>query len=555
MLDGCVPYPPKMVERYVARGYWRGLTFTDLLDANAARRPDDLAVVAGERRLTWQEVRRQSDHLARQLLARGLRPRDRVILQFPNVPEFLIIYLALARIGAIPITCLPSHRHSEIVPIARLTDAAVYVVPPTLRGFDYLALAREVREAVSSVRLVLTTGEDHAATDTLSIGRLLREPVGGPEAALDLGALRPDPFDVGVFQLSGGTTGAPKVIPRTYNDYVYNGDLFSVAAGHGPRSVSLIVAPMAHNAPLLAQVMGALVHGFTMVLAPASTPDEVFPLIERERVTHTFAVPAMLVQWLASPLRRRHDLSTLEVVLSGGAKVVPELARQVRPALGCRLANAFGMAEGFVTSTRPDDPDDVVWETVGRPLSPDDEFRIVDEAGRPVGPGEVGELEVRGPYTLRGYYRAADVNREAFTADGFYRTGDMLRVDDRGNLIVEGRKKDLINRGGEKISSEEIENLLLGHPKIENVAVVAMPDPVMGERACAFIVARPGEGLSLDDITAFLHDRRIARFKFPERLEVVERFPLTSVGKVSKKALREEIARKVHAEGAAERPR
>ena len=243
----------------------------------------------------------------------------------------------------------------------------------------------------------------------------------------------------------------------------------------------------------------------------------------------------MLVQWLASPLRTRHDLSTLEVVLSGGAKVVPELARQVRPALGCRLANAFGMAEGFVTSTRPDDPDDVVWETVGRPLSPDDEFRIVDEAGQSVGPGEVGELEVRGPYTVRGYYRAPEINREAFTPDGFYRTGDMLRVEARGNLIVAGRKKDLINRGGEKISSEEIENL--------------------GERACAFVIARPGERPTLDDITAYLGDRRIARFKFPERLELVERFPLTSVGKVSKKALREAIARTVRPERGGETAR
>jgi 2,3-dihydroxybenzoate-AMP ligase len=296
--------------------------------------------------------------------------------------------------------------------------------------------------------------------------------------------------------------------------------------------------------------MGALVNGFTMVLARAPSPEVVFPLIERERVTHTFAVPAMLVQWLASSVRRTCELHTLDAVLSGGAKVVPELARQVRPALGCRLANAFGMAEGFVASTRPDDPDEVIWETVGRPLSPDDEFRIVDDDGHPLEPGATGELEVRGPYTVRGYYRAPEINREAFTADGFYRTGDMLRVDQHGDLIVEGRKKDLINRGGEKISSEEIENLLLGHPKIQNVAVVAMPDAVMGERACAFVVPRPGDGFTLTEITAFLHEKQIARFKFPERLEVVERFPLTSVGKVSKKGLREEIARKLENERA-----
>jgi len=188
-------------------------------------------------------------------------------------------------------------------------------------------------------------------------------------------------------------------------------------------------------------------------------------------------------------------------------------------------------------------------ETQGRPICPDDEIRIVDEEGRDVAPGGVGELLCRGPYTIRGYYRAAEHNRVAFTTDGFYRTGDMVRLHPSGNLVVDGRKKDLINRGGEKINAEEVENLILAHPAVYNAAVVAMPDPVLGERTCACVILRSGATLSLGELVGFLEEQRIARFKLPERLEVMERFPATAVGKISKAELRKDIARKLVAEG------
>ncbi len=212
-------------------------------------------------------------------------------------------------------------------------------------------------------------------------------------------------------------------------------------------------------------------------------------------------------------------------------------------AFGPVLVQVFGMAEGLLCATRRDDPEDVVVETQGRPVSPDDEIRVVDENDKDVAPGDVGELICRGPYTIRGYYRAAEHNRAAFTDDGFYRTGDMVRVHPSGNLIVEGRRKDLINRGGEKISAEEVENLLLSHPAVLNAAVVAMPDPVLGERACAFVIPRAGAAPTLAELTRFLsEDKKIARFKLPERLELRDRLPMTAVGKISKKDLREEIA-------------
>ena len=233
--------------------------------------------------------------------------------------------------------------------------------------------------------------------------------------------------------------------------------------------------------------------------------------------------------------------------------MLPELAARAWTAWNhATPVQVFGMAEGLVNMTRLDDSTEVIRETQGRPISSGDEIRIVDDEGREVVPGAVGELLTRGPYTIRGYYKAAEHNRTAFTADGFYRTGDMVRLHPSGNLVVEGRRKDMINRGGEKISAEEIENLILSHDGVHMVAVVAMPDPVMGERSCAFVIPKPGRSLRLDELCAFLLDKRIAKFKLPERLELVPSFPLTGVGKVSKKNLREQIASKLRAEGSRE---
>ena len=224
---------------------------------------------------------------------------------------------------------------------------------------------------------------------------------------------------------------------------------------------------------------------------------------------------------------------------------IVEEIRQAYAAVGITLDRpaAFGTYYRLLCATHRGDPEEVVVETQGRPVSPDDEIRVVDDNDKDVAPGEIGELICRGPYTIRGYYRAAEHNRAAFTEDGFYRTGNLVRLHPSGNLIVEGRRKDLINRGGEKISAEEIENLLLGHPAVLNAAVVAMPDPVLGERACAYVIPRPGAPPTLAELTRFLsEDKHIARFKLPERLELRERLPMTAVGKISKKDLREEIA-------------
>ena len=545
MLDGCIPWPAEVAARYRERGYWQGQTLGDLVDRWAAEYGERVAIVSGDECVSYRELRRRVDRLALHLLRLGLRPSERMVVQLPNVPEFVYLYYACARIGVLPVMALPAHRYAEISYLVEHSEAAAYAIPATFRGYDYRDLAGEVRRAAPGLREVLVAG-DGGPEGTVSLAELLADPIETREPPSRLAEHRPDPADVALFLLSGGTTGLPKLIPRTHDDYAYNSRASAAVSGFGPDTVYLVGLPISHNFPLASPgIQGVFQNGGTVVLANRSEPTEAFALIERERVTATSLVPALAIRWIEVPERERFDLSSLRVLQVGGARLNPEAARRVRPSLGCRLQQVFGMAEGLLNYTRLDDPDHEIVETQGRPCSPDDEIRIVDEEDRDVRPGSPGHLLARGPYTIRGYYRAPEHNQRAFTADGFYRTGDVVRLSPAGNLIVEGREKDMINRGGEKISAEEIENLILAHPSVLTAAVVAMPDPALGERSCAYVIPRPGAALTLAELLAFLRAKRIARFKLPERLELVASFPLTSVGKVSKKELREDIVRKL----------
>ncbi|HEV8307023.1 MAG TPA: AMP-binding protein [Methylomirabilota bacterium] len=552
MLDGIVGWPPDVARRYRERGYWADVPLGDAVDRSIARHAEREAVVDGARRLTYRELGQLVDRLALHLAERGIASGARVVFQLPNVWPFVVAYLACLKVGAIPLTCLPAHRHAEIEYLARFTDAAAWLIPSEFRKFDYVAMAAELRERLPALREILVVG-DRAGPGMTGLADLLGDPIEARRPPGTLAKLRPDADAPAVFQLSGGTTGLPKVIPRTHNDYLYNSLCFAGVANFDRDSVLLVTVPVAHNFPLACPgIQGAVLVGARIVLAPAADPETVFPLIERERVTWIPAVPAMAITWLNDPRLGRTDLSSVRTLAVGGSRLNPEPARRILADIGPVLMQVFGMAEGLLCCTRRGDPAEVIVETQGRPVSPDDEIRIVDDDGRPVPDGEAGELLCRGPYTLRGYYRAAEHNQAAFTPDGFYRTGDLVRRHPSGNLVVEGRKKDLINRGGEKVSAEEVENLILAHPAVLNAAVVAMPDALLGERACAYVVLRPGARLTLAELTGFLETRRIARFKLPERLEVVERFPATAVGKIAKKALRDEIARKLRGEGRAE---
>jgi non-ribosomal peptide synthetase component E (peptide arylation enzyme) len=283
-------------------------------------------------------------------------------------------------------------------------------------------------------------------------------------------------------------------------------------------------------------------NGARVVLSEGSRATEVLPLVERHRVTHIAAVPALYIRWLSDAHAGEHDLSSVELLQSGGQRLQPELRRRMAQFFpNAFVQENFGMSEGTLFFVTKDLPEEARMESVGKPVSPDDEVRLCDENGADVPEGDIGELTVRGPYTLRGYYRASDYNQRQFTADGFYRSGDLMRRHPSGAYLVEGRIKDLVNRGGEKISAEEVENLILMHPAVRNAACVPYADEVLGERMCACVILRAGQELTLEELTTFLLGLGIAKFKLPERLEVVDDFPLSAFGKVSKKTLADRL--------------
>ncbi|GFN29834.1 (2,3-dihydroxybenzoyl)adenylate synthase [Paenibacillus xylaniclasticus] len=530
MLNHCSAWPDEFAELYRRTGCWEEITFGEMLRDRAAKYGDRIAIVDGEQRITYKELDQRADRLAYGFSALGIKPLDRVVVQLPNIASFFEVIFGLFRLGALPVFALPLHRSSEIRYFCEFAEAVAYIIPDMLAGFDYRQLASEVKGTALSLRHVIVAGEPGSHT---ALSSLCAQPVQLPK-------VRPD--EVAFMQLSGGSTGLPKLIPRTHNDYIYSLRKSVEVCRLDSSSIYMAALPVAHNFPLSSPgALGTLYAGGTVVLAPTASPDDTFPLIEREKVTITALVPPLAIVWIEAAGTRKDDLSSLQVLQVGGAKFSAEAASRVRTSLGCTLQQVFGMAEGLVNYTRLDDSEETIIHTQGKPMSEWDEIKVVDDDDQEVPLGETGHLLTRGPYTIRGYYKADEHNAKAFTSDGFYRTGDIVKLTDSGYLIVEGRAKDQINRGGDKVAAEEVENHILAHPDVQDAAVVAMPDDFLGERACAFIIARENRP-SAAAIKSFLRGRGLAGYKIPDRIEIIDSFPTTSVGKVNKKALRERVA-------------
>lgn len=528
-------WPDDMAALYRAKGYWRGETFSQVLRSRAEAQPDAVAVVGMDQRWTYGDLLQKAETAAAGFLALGLKPGDRVVVQLPNRPEFLSVVFGLFRAQLIPVYALPAHRATEIVHFVTRAEAAAYVVADRHEGFDYRVLARAVQAEVPELRHVVVVGE---ADEFTAFDDFRADPAALPRTDAD-------PSDVAFLQISGGSTGLSKLIPRTHDDYLYSVRESADISGLEPESVYLTALPAAHNFPMSSPgYLGALYVGATVVMAPSPSPDVCFPLIEREGVTITGLVPPLALLWMQAAGRKTHDLSSLQVLLVGGAKFLPEAARRVRPELGCTLQQVFGMAEGLVNYTRLDDPETLIVETQGRPISPDDEILIVDDAGAPVADGQPGDLLTRGPYTIRAYHNDAGANARSFTEDGFYRTGDVVRRTPEGYLVVMGRATDHINRAGEKISAEEVEDHLLAHPAVFDAAVVSVPDDYLGERICAFVIPKDVAPRGVE-LKAWMRQRDIAAFKAPDQIVFVDDFAVTAVGKVSRRELRAALRQRI----------
>lgn len=523
-------WPEARVARYRAAGHWRGETFPAFLRERAEQYADDIAVVAGDVRLSYAQLWHEAGRIGAGLLGQGLQPGDRVLVQLGNTAGFITTVCGLFRAGLVPVYVLPAHRLTELVHFARKAEASAYITTDVHENFDHRGLARALQAEVPGIAHVIIDGD--------ADGFIALDALQGDRSQLPSD---PDPQSVAFLQISGGSTGLSKLIPRTHDDYIYSFRASNAICGIDRDSVYLVALPAAHNFPMSSPgFFGALYAGARVVLSPGPGPDAAFPLIARERVTCCGLVPPLALLWAQAAATSAHDLSSLQVLQVGGAKLVPEAARRVIDGLGCTLQQVFGMAEGLVNYTRLDDPEELIVACQGRPISPDDEVRVVDDHDQPVAEGEVGHLLTRGPYTIGAYHNDDVANARAFTDDGFYRTGDRVQQLPGGYLVVQGRAGDHINRAGEKISAEEIEDHLLAHPAVFDAAVVSIPDDYLGERSCAFVIQQ-GEPIKGPALKAWMRGRGLAAFKVPDQVVFVDSFDTTAVGKISRRELRAQL--------------
>jgi mycobactin salicyl-AMP ligase len=527
--DGFVPFPSERAARYRAAGYWTGRTVDSVLRHAATTWPHRVAVVDAFSSHTYSELDILVDRAAGAFAALGITPGDRMLLQLPNSCRFAVALFGLVRAGAIPVLCLPGHRLTELSRFAHVSGAVGLVIVEMASGFDYRSMAEQLVALHPHLRHVVVDGDPGPFISWSGL------PAG------DAPQIVPDTALPALLLVSGGTTGAPKLIPRTHDDYVYNATASAQLCRLTSDDVYLVSLPAAHNFPLACPgLLGAMTVGATTVFGTDPSPEAAFAAIERHGVTVTALVPALAKLWAQACEWEPVTPKSLRLLQVGGAKLEPEDARQVRAALTPGLQQVFGMAEGLLNYTRPDDPPELLDHTQGRPLCADDELRIVDAAGRPVAPGEEGELLVRGPYTFNGYFRAERDNERCFDPDGFYRSGDLVRRRDDGYLVVTGRVKDVICRAGETIAATDLEEQLLSHSGIWSAAAVPLPDPYLGEKICAAVVFT-GDPITLAELNAYLDERGVAAHIRPDMLVPMAALPTTPIGKIDKRAIARQV--------------
>ena len=544
-LEGFTPYEMEDGEKYNRLRWWAGLTFGDILDKAADIYPEKEALVDGEKRLTYSQVREHVNRLAISLMALDLKPLDRAMVQLPNWHEFVFAYFALQKIGTIPILILPRHREYEINHIARLTEAVAWILPEKHKGTNYGPILQSVIKENHSLKYsIIVRGQGEAGSLRLDA---LIDDLEPDEAALHrLARRRPDPMEVAHMGPTGGTTGIPKVVPRTHNDYLCRVEYLARSWELESRDTLLLVAPITHDLTFSVGLCSAIFTFARTVMLDDTEAETICRIIEKERVTAIAWTPTLAHRVLHYERLKDFNLTSLQKIYCGGGMSSPQLIRSASEKLGCQVLNGYGGTEGMSTLPRLHYDLERKCLTVGRPTCPYDVYRIVDTGGREFPPNVPGELAVKGPGMFTGYYKMPGENAQVFDREGFFRTGDQAMIDDAGDIVLTGRLKDIIVRGGENISPVEIENLIIAHPDVEAVAVIGMPDPVMGEKACAYIQPRQGKQIPLEEIKAFLKKRGASVLQYPERVEMVDSLPVVGgKGLIDKKALREDIRKKL----------
>jgi 2,3-dihydroxybenzoate-AMP ligase/mycobactin salicyl-AMP ligase len=523
-LEGFTPYKAEDAESYKRLGCWAGLTFGDILDRAADSYPDREAFIS--------------------LMNLGIKPTDRVLVQLPNWNEFVYTYFALQKIGAVNVLLIDRYRQYEIKHLIQLTGATSWIVPEKYGKIDYLPIVGDVlKESPQVKNVILVRGGEHEPY--FSLEKLLADAELTDENLARLAQTRPDPMQVAHMGPTGGTTGLPKIVPRTHNDLLCGSEYAARAWEMDAQDTCLLAGPIGHDLTFTKGLLGSMLTYGKTVFLDSTDHEAICGTIEKERVTALVWVPTLAKRLVGFEGLGNYDLSSLKKMHCGGGASLPDLIKDVREKLGCSYFNAYGATEGQTTITRSGDDFETLCKTVGMPTCPHDIYKVVDRDGRKLPPNTPGELLIKGPGVFTGYYKNPRENKQVFDKDGFFRTGDMAKIDEKGYVTLTGRIKEMINRGGESISAVEIEKLISEHPDVALVAVIPMPDPDMGERVCAYIRPKTGVGLSFDAIISFLKDRKASVLQLPERIEFVDGMPFTKAEKIDKRALREDIKKKI----------
>ena len=545
LLEGVTPYKEEDARTYNDYRWWAGLTFGDVLDRAADIHPDKEAFVDRKTRLTYGEARQKVNKLAIGLMALGIQPLDRVLVQLPNWNEFVFAYFALQKIGAVPVLLIDRYRQFEINHLIGLTGATSWIVASRYKKTDYGPIIKDVLKENPAMRHVITVRGEGNSEPFSGLEKLMEEAALTEESLGLLADRRPDPMQVAHMGPTGGTTGAPKIVPRTHNSLITGIEYCSKAWEQSIEDVNLLAGPIGHDLTFTKGFIGSILTLGKVVFLDSTESKEICETIEREKVTSIIWVPTLAQRLMQYEDLNGHDLSSLKKMHSAGGASHPDLVKDVTEKLGMTFFNGYGATEGMTTITRSRDDLAVICSTVGRPTCPYDTYKIVDQGGNELPPNRPGELVLKGPGVFTGYYQNPEENKRAFTQDGFFRTGDVARIDEKGYITLTGRLKEMINRGGESISATEIERLISRHPDVAAVAVIPMPDPEMGERVCAYVQPKPGAQLTFDAIISFLRGEKASVLQLPERIEFIDAMPYTGAQKTDKKCLQEDIEKKL----------
>lgn len=525
-------WPKSFEDAYRKAGYWSDEPLTQMIEDQAENNPDGIAIIDGERQISYLQLDQMANTLAIYLDQQGVKRFDTALVQLPNCLEFYVTYFALLKLGVASVNALFNQQKFEINAYIKQIEPSLLIVSPDHALFMDQRFASELKDSVQSLHTILSLSDVNYAVSMQDILYATNNDI-IKNSTFDQASA---PDQVAFFQLSGGSSDTPKLIPRTHNDYLYSVRKSVEICGLDQDTRYLCALPIQHNFPMSSPgALGVFYAGATLVIAQSSDPLHCFELISRYQVNMTALVPPAVMAWLDVAPAHQAKLKSLKLLQVGGASFAEEQARRVPQILGCQLQQVFGMAEGLVNYTRLDEA--LNYTTQGRPMSEADEVKVVNQSHQLVPIGQVGRLMTRGPYTFRGYFNSPEYNQTSFDADGFYCSGDLVQQDEQGNIKVVGRVKDQINRGGEKIAAEEVEMLLLKHEAITHAALVAVPDDYLGEKSCAFIVLN-NKNVKPLLIRKHLLSLGIANYKVPDKIEFLSHMPLTSVGKIDKKQLR-----------------